>query len=423
MESTRMNVLVIGGSGVVGTLIVPILAESHELRLFDLRPPQNGAYDYFQGDVTDYDALAQAASGMDALIYMAMGSLNWGETVGVVSALDVNVKGVYLALKAAHEAGVNQAVYTSTMSVYGGDLLRRYFSDEAVTPDSAELYGFTKRLGEEVCLNADPAMGHERQRASALLSESSGNMAAGNCSGNADDCHQRAGCHPRASGGVGVCGGFSGVHDQRRLREQNHEYVESEAAARLGAAGASNPGASRYGIGGQNVAFNVKQRGKLTYYYEGDDPVLSSLVVETQPDGDLRICFSGLTGGYSATGRAWAGQRCLYGPGRRDSARFQMLGKLVAESRNLRLDCRCGFHRNPRLWLPAEIPESRCSTRRATSKRWSACVRPIPEPIGAFSSSIARRTGFRRASPCMWSMCPIKPHPTSFMARRCIRSR
>jgi hypothetical protein len=49
------------------------------------------------------------------------------------------------------------------------------------------------------------------------------------------------------------------------------------------------------------MAFNAKQRGKLTYYYEGDDPVLSSMVVETLPDGDLRICFSGLTGGYSAT--------------------------------------------------------------------------------------------------------------------------
>ncbi|CAN5706867.1 hypothetical protein BH10CHL1_BH10CHL1_17100 [soil metagenome] len=29
--------------------------------------------------------------------------------------------------------------------------------------------------------------------------------------------------------------------------------------------------------------------------------MLSSLVVETLPDGDLRICFAGLTGGYSAT--------------------------------------------------------------------------------------------------------------------------
>ncbi len=50
------------------------------------------------------------------------------------------------------------------------------------------------------------------------------------------------------------------------------------------------------------MAFKIKKRGKLTYYYESDDPVLSNMVVEEQPDGDLRICFSGLTGGYSATG-------------------------------------------------------------------------------------------------------------------------
>jgi hypothetical protein len=50
------------------------------------------------------------------------------------------------------------------------------------------------------------------------------------------------------------------------------------------------------------MPFKIKQRGKLTYYYEGDDPVLSSLVTEKQPDGDLKICFSGLTGGYSAKG-------------------------------------------------------------------------------------------------------------------------
>ncbi|MCX6045785.1 MAG: hypothetical protein NT075_11790 [Chloroflexi bacterium] len=48
------------------------------------------------------------------------------------------------------------------------------------------------------------------------------------------------------------------------------------------------------------MPFKVKKRGKLTYYYGGDEPVLSSLVVETLPDGDLRICFAGLTGGYSA---------------------------------------------------------------------------------------------------------------------------
>ena len=48
------------------------------------------------------------------------------------------------------------------------------------------------------------------------------------------------------------------------------------------------------------MAFNVKKRGKITYYFEGDAPVLSNLVVEEQSDGDLKLYFAGLTGGYSA---------------------------------------------------------------------------------------------------------------------------
>lgn len=48
------------------------------------------------------------------------------------------------------------------------------------------------------------------------------------------------------------------------------------------------------------MAFNITKRGKLTYYSEGDAPVLSNLVTQLEPDGDLRIHFAGLTGGYSA---------------------------------------------------------------------------------------------------------------------------
>ncbi|MGC4105489.1 MAG: hypothetical protein QM753_03920 [Thermomicrobiales bacterium] len=50
------------------------------------------------------------------------------------------------------------------------------------------------------------------------------------------------------------------------------------------------------------MTFTVKKRGKLTYYYTGDRPVLSALVTEDEGDGDLRIYFAGLTGGYSAKG-------------------------------------------------------------------------------------------------------------------------
>src|SRR5438045_9672337 len=101
-----MKILVVGGSGIVGSLVAPILAESHELRIFDLRPPQAGHYDYFQGDVTNFDQLTKAVDGMDRLVYMAMGSLEWESLQGVVSAFDVNVKVLHLALRAAHQAGI-----------------------------------------------------------------------------------------------------------------------------------------------------------------------------------------------------------------------------------------------------------------------------------------------------------------------------
>ncbi len=37
------------------------------------------------------------------------------------------------------------------------------------------------------------------------------------------------------------------------------------------------------------MPFKTKKRGKLTYYYEGEDAVLSAMVVEEQADDDVRI--------------------------------------------------------------------------------------------------------------------------------------
>ena len=155
-----MRVLVVGGSGYLGTLVLPFLAPHHSLRVFDLRPPIGPAWEYVLGSVSDPAALAQAVSGMDAVLYMAMGShvrLNgddWGRAESHADAFDVSVKGVYLALYAAHPAGISHAVYTSSLSVYHANGLGRYLSDEDLPPDSSHIYGFTKRLGEDVCRNA-----------------------------------------------------------------------------------------------------------------------------------------------------------------------------------------------------------------------------------------------------------------------------
>lgn len=160
-----MRVLVVGGSGYLGTLLVPFLARCHDLCVFDLLPPENEKVEFLQGSVCDPSALASAVAGMDAVLYMAMGSAvplggdHWGRIESRVNAFDVNVKGLHLALHAAHRAGISQAVFTSSMSVYADNGIGRTGSDEDTPPDSDWIYGFTKRLGEEVCRNACRAWG------------------------------------------------------------------------------------------------------------------------------------------------------------------------------------------------------------------------------------------------------------------------
>jgi hypothetical protein len=80
------------------------------------------------------------------------------------------------------------------------------------------------------------------------------------------------------------------------------------------------------------MPFNIRKRGKLTYYYEGDAPVLSALVTEQQPDGDLRIHFAGLTGGYSAKGVLGLDELVTMDPEREIPLVFQCWEKWVRDA-------------------------------------------------------------------------------------------
>jgi nucleoside-diphosphate-sugar epimerase len=147
-----MKVLFVGGSGFVGSLVQPYLAACHELLIFDPRPPPAPAVAYFEGDVLDFAAVREAAAGADALLYFAMGRDGVkGDPVHARSQFDVNVTGLHLALRAAHEASVSHAVVASTLSIYEGRGTERPLPDESVPPDAHDAYGLSKRLGEEVC--------------------------------------------------------------------------------------------------------------------------------------------------------------------------------------------------------------------------------------------------------------------------------
>jgi nucleoside-diphosphate-sugar epimerase len=153
-----MRLLVVGGCGHIGSFVVPVLARTHEVRVLDLRSPDNPVpgVEYHTGDLHDVDFVADLASGVDSLVFMAMGSMHdWGSPANARQHFDVAVSGLYLTLSGAHRAGVRHVVYTSSMSVYRYPDAEIFpYPDESVPPDAADFYGLAKRLGEEVCRTA-----------------------------------------------------------------------------------------------------------------------------------------------------------------------------------------------------------------------------------------------------------------------------
>jgi nucleoside-diphosphate-sugar epimerase len=146
-----MRVTLIGGSGYVGTLVLPLLHRHHEVSVLDRRPPALDV-EYLPGDVTAYPDLRRALDGRDAVVHAAMGRHDWHDPAGAADTFAVNVTSVHLTLLAARDAGVPHLVHLSSLSVFA-DLECRTL-DEDTPPDATDPYGLTKRLGELVCAAA-----------------------------------------------------------------------------------------------------------------------------------------------------------------------------------------------------------------------------------------------------------------------------
>lgn len=166
-----MRLLVVGGAGLVGSMVLPQLSATHRIRVLDNAAPATpvSTVEYRTGDLHDVDLVAELAAGVDSLVYMAMGpKQGWGSPATARANLDVAVPGLYATLTGVRRAGVRHVIYTSSMSVYryplGGEpapdrpepadeRIARY-PDESVPPDATDFYGLAKRLGETVCRNA-----------------------------------------------------------------------------------------------------------------------------------------------------------------------------------------------------------------------------------------------------------------------------
>ncbi len=150
----KMKVLLVGGSGMVGTFITPYLIKHHEIRVLDLVPPTHDV-EYIHGSMTNAEDLRQALEGMDSFIDVAMLSPQGGSSTSqnekiITDNYLINCQGLHLLLFIAQEMGITNGVYTSSMSVHyrGRD---RYPNEDDVPLDTPSAYGLTKGFGELIC--------------------------------------------------------------------------------------------------------------------------------------------------------------------------------------------------------------------------------------------------------------------------------
>jgi nucleoside-diphosphate-sugar epimerase len=155
-----VRIVVIGGSGYVGSLIWPGLAAAgHEVRVLDLVAPAGDAV-WVRGNATDPDVLDTALGDADALVHATglRGPDGENDTVSLFTSL---VTSVFTALAAADRAGLTRAVLISSLSVFANQPvpLSDRMLDETSPPDAADRYGMAKRLAEQAGQAAAQAHG------------------------------------------------------------------------------------------------------------------------------------------------------------------------------------------------------------------------------------------------------------------------
>lgn len=155
-----MDILLTGGSGLLGKALVSLVRGQHDLRHFDVTDPCDGL-PYTQGDLRDYSAVEEACRGVHTVVHMAaLHGAAWskaGDDVGFA----VNVIGTKNILEAARECNVNRVVFTSSIWATGHlpDPPPYLPIDEELPRQPRELYGLTKLLGEQMCRYASSQYG------------------------------------------------------------------------------------------------------------------------------------------------------------------------------------------------------------------------------------------------------------------------
>ncbi|SDM57189.1 NADH dehydrogenase [Halogranum gelatinilyticum] len=164
-----MHVLVVGGSGFIGTnLSTELVDRGHEVTVLSRNPGDDelpAGVETVAGDVTDYDSIEGAFEGKDAVVYLVALSPLFKPKGGDDKHLEIHLGGTENCVKAAEAHGVKRFVQMSALGadpegptayirakgkaediVEASDLEWTTFRPSVVFGDGGEFVSFTKKL-------------------------------------------------------------------------------------------------------------------------------------------------------------------------------------------------------------------------------------------------------------------------------------
>ena len=154
------NVLVTGGSGYVGSALVPkLLAAGHRVKVLDLYLYGRGTLaavashpnlEEVQGDIRDHQTLERVLPGCDAVIHLACISNDSSFELSPELGKSINYDAFFGLVDISRDCGVRRFIYASSSSVYGIRQEENVTEDLSLKPLTD--YSKYKALCEEVLL-------------------------------------------------------------------------------------------------------------------------------------------------------------------------------------------------------------------------------------------------------------------------------
>jgi UDP-glucose 4-epimerase len=117
-----MKVLVIGGSGFVGSHVADALSEAgHQVTIFDVRPSPylQSSQEYLKGDILDMASVEKAVAGKDVVFNFAGQADIEKALAQPLETIKLNVLGNAMVLEASRKSSVKRYLFASTVYVSG----------------------------------------------------------------------------------------------------------------------------------------------------------------------------------------------------------------------------------------------------------------------------------------------------------------